>query len=60
LKQACKLTDNFKAERIVENVIHQRDVEPVRMVEFFSDGAILKAFFSVQQKKCFATALFSY
>jgi len=36
LEYACKLADNFKADLIVANVIHQRDVEAVRMVELAS------------------------
>jgi nucleotide-binding universal stress UspA family protein len=33
LKYGCRLADNLKVEIIIANVIHQRDVEAVRMVE---------------------------
>ena len=36
LKYACRLADGLKADLIVANVIHQRDVEAVRMVELAS------------------------
>jgi len=37
LEYACKLAENFKADLIVANVIHQRDVEAVRMVGLASN-----------------------
>ena len=50
LKYACKLADNFKANLIVANVIHQRDVEAVRMVELASSVFTSNEFIETQKK----------
>jgi nucleotide-binding universal stress UspA family protein len=50
LEYACKLADNFKAELIVANVIHQRDVEAVRMVELASTVFTSSEYIETQKK----------
>lgn len=50
LKYACKLADNFKADLIVANVIHQRDVEAVRMVELASTVFTSSEYIETQKK----------
>ena len=50
LRYACKLADNFKAELIVANVIHQKDVEAVRMVELTSSVFTSNEFIETQKK----------
>jgi len=50
LRYACKLADSFKAELIVANVIHQRDVEAVRMVELASSVFTSNEFIENQKK----------
>jgi len=50
LKYACKLAENFKAELIVANVIHQRDVEAVRMVELASTVFTSNEYIETQKK----------
>jgi nucleotide-binding universal stress UspA family protein len=50
LKYACKLADKFKTELIVANVIHQRDVEAVRMVELASTVFTSNEYIETQKK----------
>jgi len=50
LKYACKLANNFKAGLIVANVIHQRDVEAVRMVELASTVFTSSEYIETQKK----------
>jgi len=50
LKYACMLADDLKADLIVANVIHQRDVEAVKMVEGVSSVFSAEDFIKEQKE----------